>query len=160
MQEEAMIRPMPLFMQLYYPSLAAFPRSKLYESLGWSDLTTNPAFADTCATRMSVALLRCAVQLPGARMAVKAGVLKGEFIEPGQANLSRILERLWGRPEKYRGEKEALAGIKRRTGVISFYNIQGGRGGHIDIIGMGNHDYLECASACYFTATEVWFWEL
>lgn len=61
-------RPMPFFMQLYYPSLAAFPRRKLYEFLGWNGLTTNPAFADTCATRLSNALLRCAVQLPEARM--------------------------------------------------------------------------------------------
>lgn len=34
------------------------------------------------------------------------------LIEPGQGDLSRILSRMWGEPEKYKGVTEARAGTR------------------------------------------------
>ncbi|GGY68284.1 T6SS effector amidase Tae4 family protein [Pseudoduganella albidiflava] len=143
-----------------------FPQSEkreaLYEEIGWSDLTSNPAFYDTCAIRMSVALLRAGVRLPGARMAAKSGRLKGKRIEPGQGKLSQILKRIWGNPEVYKGEQAARDGIGRRAGVASFFRIHGtpNSGGHIDLVLPAASGFPVCARTCFFGAMEVWFWPL
>jgi hypothetical protein len=50
-------------------------RELLFADIGWSDLTNNPAYWDTCAIRMSTALLRTGVTLPGARMQAHAGTI-------------------------------------------------------------------------------------
>jgi hypothetical protein len=135
-------------------------RELLFADIGWSDLTNNPAYWDTCAIRMSTALLRTGVMLPGARMQAHAGTLKGQWIEPGQARLSGILKQIWGKPEIYQNEAAARSGIGRRNGVVSFFRIEGGDGGHVDLIAMGEHGFLDCARACYFSARAVWFWPL
>lgn len=133
----------------------------LYTELGWGDLVKNEAFRDTCAIRMSCGLLRAGVDLPAARMKAKAGVLKDRFIEPGQAKLSGILTKIWGAPEVYAGERPARAGIGRRTGVVSFFRISGGDGGHIDLIWQEpGQMFQDCARSCYFSAVSVWFWPL
>lgn len=136
-------------------------KEDLYAELGWGDLVNNPAFRDTCAIRMSCCLLRAGVHLPGARLQAKAGVLKGQFIEPGQAKLSEILKRIWGTPEVYKGKPAALAGIGLRAGVISFYQIEGGNGGHIDMVFQEpGHMFHDCVRSCYFSAVTIWFWPL
>lgn len=152
-------------MKPYFQALrSVYPRKDsreaLFADIGWSDLTNNDAYWDTCAIRMSTALLRAGVVLPGARMQAKAGTIKDQWIEPGQARLSQILKRAWGAPEVYSDEKAARAGIGRRNGVISFFRIEGGSHGHIDLIAMGEHGFLDCARACYFSARTVWFWPL
>lgn len=134
----------------------------LYEEVGRSDLNANPSFYDTCAVRMSVALLRAGVKLPGARMVAKEGRLKGKRIEPGQGKLSRILKRIWGAPEVYRDEKAARDGIGRRRGVASFFRIHGtpNSGGHIDLVHSTGNGFHECARTCFFGSMEIWFWPL
>jgi len=77
----------------HYPKVGK--REELYPLIGWTDLTDNPVFLDTCAIRMSMALLGAGVTLPGARMVANDGTLKGKRIEPGQARLSGILKRIW-----------------------------------------------------------------
>jgi hypothetical protein len=135
-------------------------REQLFADIGWNDLVKDPAYWDTCAIRMSVGLLRAGVTLPGARMRANAGTIKGQWIEPGQARLSAILERLWGKPEVYKSELAASSGIGRRNGVVSFFKIEGSNQGHIDLIAMGEHGFLDCARSCFFSAVTIWFWPL
>lgn len=144
-----------------------YPRSELqadlFATLGWGDLIGKAAYSNTCATRMSVALVRSGVILPGARFTAKAGVIKGKAIEPGQGKLSVILKRLWGEPEVYRDEEAARAGIAGRGGVVSFFRIHRGGpldGGHIDIVMPGRQAFQDCARSCFFGAAEIWFWPL
>lgn len=144
-----------------YPDRTMYPRGLLLDMLGWNDVLNNDAFADTCAMRMSYALARSGVHLMGARMTGKGKHVQGWPIEPGQGDLSRILLHLWGAPEKYKGEKEARAGIGKRKGVVSFFRIHPNvNQGHIDLIEPGKSGYSECAMSCYFGAREVWFWPL
>lgn len=152
------MKPSYLLLRRLYPRTDS--REALFGELGWNDLTNNMAYWNTCAIRMSVGLLRAGISLPGARMQAKMGSIKGRWIERGQAKLSNILKRLWGQPEVYRNEKAARAGIGQRNGVISFFRIEGGDGGHIDLVSMGDHGFLDCARSCFFSAREVWFWPL
>lgn len=139
-------------------------RAPLYAKIGWSDVVDNPAFLDTCATRMSIALLGAGVPILDASMKLNAGPLKGRRIEPGQARLSRALKRIWGKPEVYRGESAARKGVGTRRGVVSFFRIKHfdipTAGGHIDLVYPANGGFSKCARSCYFDAVEVWFWPL
>lgn len=142
---------------LHYPESPS--RTELLAQIGWNDLIDNPAFRDTCAIRMSVGLLGAGVNLPGARMLAKAGPIKGKRIEPGQGKLSGILKQIWGVPEVYK--EDAGNKIGKRSGVVSFFRINGGGpqdGGHIDLISPGSAGFLECARSCHFRAVETWFW--
>lgn len=146
-------------LQRHYPTTES--REDLFTRIGWSDLIKNSAYSDTCAIRMSVALISAGVLLPGARMKARAGVVKDRYIEPGQGKLSRILSDIWGSPEVYKAEKKARDGIGDRHGVISFFQIHGGLadGGHIDLVSWAR-DYQTCERSCYFSASEIWFWPL
>jgi hypothetical protein len=151
----------PRFQRLVQGYPRTIMREALFAEIGWNDLIPNKAFLDTCAIRMSYGLLQAGIELPGARMKVNAGALKGHFIEPGQAKLSIILKRIWGTPEVYVGERMARAGIGSRTGVVSFYRISGDDGGHIDLIWTAPGSmFQDCARSCYFSAVTVWFWPL
>jgi len=155
------MKPSFSLLNLHYPGKEA--REALLARIGWNDVINKPEFRDTCAIRMSVGLLGAGTRLPGARMTIKAGPLKGKPIEPGQAKLSGILKRIWGNPEVYRDAQKAADGIKQRSGVISFFRIHGGGpadGGHIDLITPGPLGFLECARSCHFKAVEFWFWPL
>ena len=141
-----------------------YPRSEkrevLFEDLGWTDIKDHPGYKDTCAIRMSVGLVRSGLTIPGAPMRVKAGKLKDKRIEPRQHRLSDMLKFLWGKPEVYDSEQTARDGIGDRTGVVSFFRIAGGPGGHIDLIHPGPYGFAECARSCYFASWEIWFWPL
>lgn len=151
----------PTFQNLFQQFPRNDKREKLLADLGWEDLIPNPAYENTCAIRLSVALVRAGVVLPGARMVAKAGEkTKGQRIEPGQVKLSGILKQLWGAPEVYKGELDANAGIGTRRGVVSFFKTALGEGGHIDLIYPGERGYLACARSCFFVASKIWFWPL
>lgn len=156
---QAMIKPAFQSLLQHFPRKTS--RKELFTDIGWDDLIANKAYLDTCAIRLSYSLLRAGVHLPGARMRIHAGALKGQYIEPGQAKLSNILKGIWGPPEVYQGKAAAVAGVGSRTGVASFFRISGSNGGHIDLIwfepGMLFHD---CARECYFSAVTIWFWPL
>jgi hypothetical protein len=143
---------------------ANYPKSKkrkdLFAQLGWSAIADDAAYKDTCAIRMSVALARSGMHLTGGTMRVQTGELKGDRIETRQRKLSEILRRQWGEPERFDGEKGARDGIGKRTGVVSFFRIAGGPGGHIDLINPGPYGFAECARSCYFGCWEIWFWPL
>ncbi|WP_312951323.1 T6SS effector amidase Tae4 family protein [Superficieibacter sp.] len=138
----------------------------LYTQLGFSEkevqeLTkdTSPYY-NTCAVRMSLALLKCGVPFQG-RMLLKGGAFKGKKIEPGAKLLADQLVKAsaFGWPEIFHKPQEASQSLKNRTGVVFFNAIEGYGGGHIDLVETeGNH--LECHSDCYPTCREIWFWEL
>lgn len=135
----------------------------LYRWIGYPpEYADDPLYANTCAVRMSLALVRCGVPLSHARMRVLAGECKGKMIEPGQRNLSNILARLWGAPEKFKSGPDAKKAIVRRHGVISFFHLWGGydRQGHIDMVAPYGIDMWACEEDCYWQSTEVWFWPL
>jgi len=67
---------------------------------------------------------------------------------------------MWGRPEVHTSEQLANGAIGSRHGVASFFRIEGGNGGHIDLIQMGEHGFLDCARSCFFSALTIWFWPL
>lgn len=154
------MKPSYAHLKASYPRLPEYPIAKLYDTIGWSDLKNMDAYRNTCATRMSLALLKAGVSLPG-RMAINAGPLKGRRVEPGQAKLSNILKSIFGQPEVFRSRAAARKAIGRRTGIVSFFRLTGAqdRQGHIDIISPEN-DYFKCEMSCYFDSVEIWFWPL
>ncbi|WP_306391149.1 T6SS effector amidase Tae4 family protein [Telluria beijingensis] len=149
----------PLFAVLnqHYPRHES--KENLYRRIGWADVIQHPGFNDTCAIRMSVGLAGAGVPVRGA-MKAKLGDLKNKRIEPRQANLSRMLRGLWGEPDIYASEQDARDGIANRSGVISFFRIGGGPGGHIDLISPGPYGFPQCARSCFFASEEIWFWPL
>ncbi len=155
------MRPSYAAVNANYPRRSPMTKDVLYTSLGWSDLIAKEAYGDTCATRMSIALLHCHVPINGT-LTIKEGVLKGKAVEPQQAKLSRTLKNTWGKPEVYKSRTTAEKGIAGRSGVASFFRINPGvsNGGHIDLITPGHHGFAVCAMSCYMNAGEIWFWEL
>jgi hypothetical protein len=152
-----------------YPRPRKMSRQDLFKELGWEDLLNNPTYKNTCATRMSLCLLKAGVSLPG-RMAIKKGPLKGKLIEPGQARLSQLLAsgKLFGEPQVFRLQDREKH-IRDKQGIISFmkipgYMIDGAMSGHIDLVSHGRilflWDYYSCAGECEWTAQEFWFWPL
>lgn len=135
---------------------------ELYESLGYSlDALRkqNPDYVNTCAVRMSLALLKSGVPFAG-RMKVKKGPFTGRMFEPGAKLLADQLARptALGRPEVVPASN-ALATLSGKRGVILFWKIAGYGGGHIDLIEASTATQV-CNSACYFSSKEIWFWPL
>ncbi|MBB5609454.1 MULTISPECIES: T6SS effector amidase Tae4 family protein [unclassified Janthinobacterium] len=154
----------PAFIKLRenYASVDAVDQAVLFGEIGWEDLIDKDNFNNTCAIRISLALIKSGVKLRG-RMAIRKGPFKGKLIEPGQARLAHMLASpaLFGKPERYTREA-AVAGVGSRKGVAAFWRIPGylgGAGGHIDIV-LPSVGVTVCGSACYWTSAEVWFWEL
>jgi hypothetical protein len=149
-----------------YPPRATIDRAALYKAIGWDALIAVTAYQNTCATRVSLALIRSGMRIPG-RLTILKGEHTGRMIEPGHARLSILLQRrnLLGLPEKYRDGALARQSIGTRSGLVSFWAIQTDGGpdqGHIDIVYPDHYDgdALACGTACYWEAREVWFWPL
>lgn len=154
----------PAFIKLRenYSSVAAVDQAALFREIGWEDLIGKDSFANTCAIRVSLALIKAGIQLKG-RMAIRKGAFKGALIEPGQAKLSHMLASpsMFGTPEKFTRD-DAMEGIGQRQGVVAFFRIPGylgGAGGHIDIL-LPSIGVKICGTECYWDCGEVWFWPL
>lgn len=119
----------------------------------------DPGYANTCATRMSLALLKAGVPFAG-RLKVKKGEHKGRAIEPGAKRLADqlSLKSALGKPEIL-SAKDALTRLEGRKGVVFFWKMAHYSGGHIDLIEV-NKAAATCHSACYMDSKEIWFWEL
>ncbi len=144
-----------------YAHYNAFDTAALYQDLGWDDLVNAASWANTCAVRMSLALLACGVRLEG-RLKVKKGNFKGKWVEPGQNDLSNWLVRHHGSPEEFPYDPKMPTGpatLSGQRGIISFMRIPGYAGGHIDLLD-ASAKYLACSRACYFTADTVRFWKV
>ncbi len=134
----------------------------IYQEIGYTldGLTKqNPAYENTCAVRMSLALIKSGVVFSG-RLKIKSGPYKGKMIEPGAKLLADQLARptIFGRPEVF-APSNAIARLSEKKGVVLFWKITGYGGGHIDMIEMTNAVQV-CNSACYFSSKEIWFWPL
>lgn len=146
-----------------YPRKARISHDALFREIGWDDLIKNTAYENTCATRVSLALIKTGITIPGARMAIRTGPYKGQLIEPGQAKLSHILAgvAMLGKPEKF-GNAHAQAAIGERSGIVSFWHLVPGlyEGGHIDLVSPVFQPLGQCGTDCYWTSREFWFWPL
>jgi hypothetical protein len=137
--------------------------SDIYNDMGYKieDLIKqNQGYANTCATRMSIALIKSAVSFTG-RLRIKKGIYKDRKIETGAKLLADqlALKTVFGKPEVFMDTSTAAAKIAARKGVVFFWKITGYDGGHIDLIESSNRQQI-CNSHCYFNCKEVWFWEL
>jgi hypothetical protein len=141
---------------------------ELYQSIGYPENMANANFANTCAVRMSLALLGAGFPNPG-HYPVKAGKYKGRMIETQQRKLSNFLARQLGEPEKYKDGQAAQKAIGTRHGIISFFQLHGpsDRQGHIAIVALDKWGYYRCGrenpdspTSCYWDSVEVWFWPL
>lgn len=155
----------PAFNTLWhnYHSSHIIKRPELFKEIGWDDLINNAAYENTCAIRISLALIKCGITIPDGRMQIKKGVYKGKRIEPGQAKLSLVLARasMLATPEKFKA-REHENGIGNRTGIVSFFHLMPGiyENGHIDLVAPHDGGPRKCASDCWWSSKEVWFWPL
>lgn len=146
-----------------YSSNRTVSLQTLYKEIGWDGLIENSAYANTCAIRVNLALIKSGINVRG-RMAIKKGPHKGKLIEPGQAKLSIVIAEipLFGVSEKFKSA-DAEKGIGHRRGIVSFWRVPGylnDRGGHIDLVSPALGGIQICGSSCFWNSQEVWFWEL
>lgn len=133
----------------------------LYSTIGYNIdnlVKQNPGYENTCAVRLSLALLAMNVKFEG-RLKIKAGPYKGKMIEPGAKLLADQLRLALGKPQIFREPDKLKTQIWHQRGIIFFSKIVGYGGGHIDLIEPDNANPV-CHSNCYFTCEEVWFWKL
>ncbi len=136
--------------------------SDLYAEVGIDHenlIKQNPAYINTCAARVSLALLKSNVLFEG-RLPVKSGKFLGKKIETGAKLLADQLKKpgLFGMPEIY-SPANFQQKIKGRKGVVLFWKIPGYDGGHIDLIDSISTNAV-CSSGCYYQSKEIWFWPL
>ncbi|MGR7045756.1 T6SS effector amidase Tae4 family protein [Klebsiella aerogenes] len=140
------------------------PRETLFNEIGYDAsalIKSNPGYMNTCAVRMSLALLKCNVSFSG-RLPIKAGAYKGKKIEPGAKLLADQLYKnnLFGKAEIYQEIRQAAESLRNRKGVIFFNRITNYNGGHIDLLEPLGDNMMQCNSDCYTDCKEIWFWEL
>lgn len=145
-----------------FPSNKVIKQPDLFKELGWDDLIGKATYENTCAIRLSLALIKCGQTIPG-RMRIKKGPHTGKLIEMGQRNLSLLLaapSRL-GPPQKFSG-REFTKAIGNRSGIVSFWKLMPGiyDHGHIDIVSAPAGGIRACGSDCYWTSKEIWFWPM
>lgn len=137
---------------------------QVYDAIGHPKLANEPAWANTCAIRMSIALIAAGMKIRTgpARLRINTGPHKGEQVEPSQRVLSDFLAKEIGQPEKYKNATSAKNTIAWRRGIVSFFQIHGGasRQGHIDLASVQDWPRLMCSGSCYWNSVEVWFWPL
>ncbi|EBH8906713.1 hypothetical protein OFY73_003971 [Salmonella enterica] len=112
-----------------------------YAGIGYDQGKLGAQFENTCAARMSVALIKSGVKFKGRLLPIKEGKWKGRSIETGA---------------KFQTE------LGNKKGVVFFWKIDGyngGSGSHIDLIEPTSAGAV-CHSHCYFTCKQIWFWEL
>jgi hypothetical protein len=162
-----MSRPLYAVLAANYPrkphdGVRGMDTAALYESIGHPEYAQNMYMANTCAVRVSLALVAAGVPITPGHMTVKAGKYAGRRIEQGQMNLSKFLLRHLGEPERFASGYDASVKIGQRRGIVSFFHLASAADaqGHIDLVEPATQWELKCAGACYWSAHEVWFWPL
>lgn len=158
-----MTRPRPSFALLhrYYRDRFSVTIDELYQEIGYPEYASSPYWHNTCAVRVSLALVAAGVAIHPGHLTIKAGRWAGKRIEQSQKRLAAFLADEWGAPETF-GRALAQDGIGMRRGVVSFsrlwspYDPQG----HIDLIAPDQWHRLMCEGSCYWEAVEVAFWPL
>ena len=110
----------------------------LYKEIGYDFHALhnqNPAYENTCATRMSLALIKSGIHFHG-RLEIKAGPYKGRKIETGAKLLADQLAKphVFELPLILRNPNNAPTELNNTKGVLFFNKIAGYGGGHIDLI--------------------------
>ncbi|GLS02953.1 hypothetical protein GCM10007860_00960 [Chitiniphilus shinanonensis] len=100
-------------------------------------------FFNSCATRVSIALLNSGVKSVGSAFNIQQGPLKGKGITTSAVGMKNFLKTIWGSPEVPDFKTDATttladlqASIGSRTGVFSFVSSDPrafGATGHITI---------------------------
>lgn len=147
--------------QFYKPGYVS--DEAIYQELGFDLaelLKLNAGYKNTCATRMSVALLKAGVSVQG-RLKIRSGNLAGKSVEPGAKLLADQLARpgLFGPPVIFQHPSGTPPALKGQKGVIFFWKLATSGIGHIDLVEPTNGTQI-CKSNCYFACQEVWFWPL
>jgi hypothetical protein len=99
----------------------------LYVEIGY-DLQTllkeDPRYANTCATRMSLALIKAGVTFAGRRR-IKTGPYKGRLFETGAKLLADELKKpgVFGYPTLFMDADKAAKALKSKQGVVFFWKI-------------------------------------
>jgi len=135
----------------------------LYESIGHKEFARDPRMQNTCATRVSMALLAAGVHPAPGNLTIQTGRFAGLRIETNQKALSKFLQRRLGEPEVYKSGYDAWSKIKPRHGIVSFFHLNGGDWdpqGHIDLVEPSSMGDLQCLGSCYWSSTDIWFWAL
>ncbi|EHF2936787.1 hypothetical protein J0927_003679 [Salmonella enterica subsp. enterica serovar Derby] len=135
-----------------------------YAGIGYDQGKLGAQFENTCAARMSVALIKTGVKFKGRLLPIKEGKWKGRSIETGAKNLADILSQatVFGKPAVWRDPTKFQTELGNKKGVVFFWKIDGyngGSGSHIDLIEPTSAGAV-CHSHCYFTCKQIWFWEL
>lgn len=134
---------------------------QVYIAIGLpADMALDPTWANTCAIRMSVALISTGIRIRPGSLTIKDGPFKGKMVQASQRRLSEFLIQELGAPEKYRSGPEAEKGIGARRGIVSFFRIAGRNQGHIDLVSIQDWPKIHCSVHCYWDAEEAWFWPL
>lgn len=110
-------------------------RLALFRQIGWEARLDLPDYENTCAVRMSLALIACGVNVAG-NDPILAGQYKGLKIETGRVRLAARL-----RSPGYLGSPREIDLLKPDTyvrwgeqGIVSFDHMAGYEGGHIDLV--------------------------
>jgi hypothetical protein len=129
-------------LRMHFPDTDSVSFEELWTWLGYPENINNMNFSNTCAVRMSLALLGAGFPSPGP-YPVQAG--------------------------KYKAGAEAQKAIGTKRGIISFFQLHGptDRQGHIAIVAMDRWQTFRCGSeredaptGCFWDSVEVWFWPL
>ncbi|GGC13080.1 T6SS effector amidase Tae4 family protein [Pseudoduganella buxea] len=148
-----------------FPSRKVVSREMLFEEIGIEALMHDPAYENTCAIRMSYALTKAGVVLRKGGLKFNKGPFAGRRIEPGMRKLSEHLVELWGPPQSFAVNAEAVDALTLQQGVVSFFFGEmlsaGAAQGHIDLLMPRWPGFEECANTCYFGSDKkIWFWPL
>ncbi|GAB3464497.1 type VI secretion system amidase effector protein Tae4 [Massilia terrae] len=146
---------------MHYPDPANVSTDELYKWIGHEEKLQDPRWHNTCAIRVSLALLGAGIpSITSGKTTVMAGKYAGRTIDASQKRLSEWLAKEWGEPEKF-GAALAFDNIGQRNGVISFYQLWGpfDNQGHIDLVAPHWKYRLLCEGYCYMQSVECWFWE-
>ena len=132
---------------------------KLFEEIGWDEFLKNPNYTNTCAIRVSLAMVRSGLKVNNGSHRILKGPSTGQRIEVSMKKLASSIEQSsqFSKAERY--TTNIYPKVKDRSGIIAFFTIPGySGGGHIDLLN-GNFPDMRCESACY-SSQEVWFWPM
>jgi hypothetical protein len=148
-------------LRMHFPDPYNVPAEELWQWIGHADNVLDSQWRNTCAVRMSLALLGAGMHFPTAFLKILAGKYRGQRIEIKQEVLANHLIELWGEPEKF-GAALLRERVGDRRGVIRFVGLWGPYDpqGHIDLICHDEYHRLACEGGhVYVHAVECWFWE-
>lgn len=146
-----------------YVSYNRLDTAALYRALGWDDVVDKPQWQNTCAVRMHLALMDAGVLIPG-RFPILKGMHEGKTVEVSQ---NRLVERIESSGEFGKAlvfshvvfmKEDGYKQVAGRTGIVSFQQMPGYAGGHIDLLDARSE--WNRLRQCYFNAGEIRFWEV